>query len=100
MSADTVALDSSRAPTYDFSQDSTRFYGVDGCVDMRGSGLWGLWAGDADGSGAVDGSDDDAVWSGRNTIGYLNTDCELNGIVNARDRSLAYNNHGRATAVP
>jgi hypothetical protein len=100
MSRDTVSLDTSRTVLYDFGTDTTRYYGSHACVNIQGSGIWGLWAGDVNGSGIIDQTDDVSVWNDRNKSGYRNTDCDLDAIVNARDRSVVYNNRNKRSAVP
>lgn len=100
MSRDTVALDTASAVLYDFSTDTTRYYGSHGCVNIQGSGTWGMWSGDTNGSRVIDQTDATAVWNDRNKTGYRNTDCNLDVMVNARDRSVVINNRNKSSTVP
>lgn len=100
MSRNTVALDTSSAVLYDFSPDTTRYYGSHACVNIQASGTWGLFAGDVNGSGVIDQTDMALNWNDRNKSGYFSADCNMDAIVNARDRSVVYNNRNKRTAVP
>jgi len=64
------------------------------------AGVYGMFAGDADGSDSINASDASTIWGDNNLTGYENTDCDLSGTVDARDRSIRYNNRGISTNVP
>ncbi len=100
MSAVPVTLYTSDPVLYDFTTAESRYYGTGGCVNIDGSGIWGLWAGDTDQSGTVDDADGTVVWNERNNTGYFNGDADMNGVINARDRSLVYGNRGKTSGVP
>jgi hypothetical protein len=98
MSASAISLNTSPASFYDFSAGLGQVYGGD--VKLLEAGVYGLYSGDANGSGTVDASDRSATWNGRNQSGYLDTDCSLSGTVDASDRSITWNNRNKSTSVP
>ncbi|MBN2001487.1 hypothetical protein JW935_28345 [candidate division KSB1 bacterium] len=100
MSAIPVTLYTSDPVLYDFTAAESNYYGTGGCVNINGSGIWGLWAGDTDQTGTVDEADGGVVWNLRNNTGYLNGDTDMNGVVNARDRNLVYGNRGKTSGTP
>jgi hypothetical protein len=64
------------------------------------SGIFGLWACDADASGVVDAADRSLLWNNRNATGYILFDCDLNGLSDASDRSAAWNNRNVIQQLP
>lgn len=54
----------------------------------------GLIAGDANYDNCVNPEDGSVTWEQRNLFGYLHADLNLDGMVNAIDRSIAANNNG------
>jgi hypothetical protein len=97
MSAAAVALSPSSA-IYDFTTDPSRYYGGD--ARQLASGAYGMYAGDADGSGDVSALDRTAAWNSRNQTGYVNADVDLSGDVSALDRTITWNNRNVSTKVP
>jgi subtilisin family serine protease len=89
----------STTASYDFTTGSDRFYGSGGAKELE-TGVWGMWAGDIDGSGAVGASDRNAAWNDRTRNGYLDSDCDLSGMVGASDRNITWTNRTRASQVP
>jgi hypothetical protein len=83
---------------YDFSTGTDKYHGAD--AKLIETGVYGQYAGDADGSGTVDASDRSATWNSRNQSGYLSADCDLSGTVDASDRSITWNNRNKSTNVP
>ena len=101
MSAEAQLLNSSSPSMYDFTSGIAQYYGTDPSRAIQvESEVYGMDAGDANGSGTVDASDRSATWNGRNQSGYLNADCNLSGTVDASDRSITWNNRNKATSVP
>ncbi len=101
MSAAAQTLGSTSTSLYDFSTGIGQYYGTDtNRAKQVQTGVYGMVAGDANGSGTVDASDRSATWNGRNQSGYLNADCNLSGTVDASDRSITWNNRNRSTSVP
>jgi hypothetical protein len=101
MSAEAQALNSSSPSTYDFTSGIAQYYGTDpNRAKQVESGVYGMNAGDANGSGTVDASDRSTTWNGRNQSGYLNADCNLSGTVDASDRSITWNNRNKSTNIP
>jgi len=84
---------------FDFTSDINNAYGLNSMAPLQG-GLFGLWGGDADASGLIDGNDRTITWDNRNISGYQNSDCVLSGTVDANDRSLVWNNRNQITNVP
>ncbi len=99
MSSTAVTLNSTTATLYDFTTSASQFYGTGGAVELE-NGVWGMWSGDADGSGVVDAGDRNSTWNDRNKSGYENSDVDLSGVVDAGDRNKAWNNRNRASTVP
>ncbi len=99
MSANTVALNSTTSTLYDFTASESRFYGSGGAVQLE-SGVWGMWSGDANGSGVVDAGDRNSTWNDRNKYGYENSDVDLSGVVDAADRNKTWNNRNKSSALP
>ena len=98
MSASAHGLAKSSATEFDFTEGTSRYHGGD--AQLLESGVYGLYAGDTNGSGTIDASDRSATWNGRNQSGYTNADCDLSGTVDASDRSITWNNRNKTTSVP
>jgi hypothetical protein len=97
MSASPVHVGSSSF-LYDFTTGAGQYYG--GQAKILAGGMYGMFAGDADGNGSVDATDRTAAWNARNTSGYLPADVDLSGDVGATDRVLTWNNRKIGTHVP
>ncbi len=65
-----------------------------------GSLLFGMIAGDSNGDGRIDESDNISTWDDRDYEGYSPRDINLNGIILTSDLNIAWNNRGRKTYVP
>jgi hypothetical protein len=98
MSAAEETLNHASASLFDFSTGTGQYAGAD--AKLLETGVYGLYAGDANGSGTVDASDRSAAWNDRNQSGYLNADCDLSGAVDASDRSITWNNRNMSTSAP
>jgi hypothetical protein len=107
MSANALTLSSSLAGTYltggsteyDFGTAQSQAFGTNAMRDL-GSGFFGLYTADTDGSGTVNAADRSNTWNQRNLSGYYGTDVDLSGTVNAADRSATWNNRNISTQVP
>lgn len=98
MTANTVNL--SNNPTlYDLTLSQNQAYGTNPMQNL-GTGVFGLYTGDTDGSGTVNASDRSGTWNQRNLSGYYGRDVDLSGTVNAGDRSTVWNNRNISTQVP
>ncbi len=87
--------------TYDFSSNLDKYHGGDAAIlETNGTTIYGMYAGDADGSGTVDANDRSAAWNNRNTSGYITSDCCLSGTCDANSRSATWNNRNKSTNVP
>jgi hypothetical protein len=94
---------SSTASTLDFSNAATvvgSFSALKPVELINGRFIYGLVAGDIDGSGLIDNTDYTSVWNGRDYEEYLNNDTQMNGIVNTLDFNVSWNNRQRQTLVP
>jgi hypothetical protein len=98
MSANPVALSSSSS-LYDFTTAQAQAYGTDPMADL-GDSKYGLILGDANGDGIVDATDRSSAWNDRLQTGYKNSDVGLDGIVDASDRSEIWNKRLLQTKVP
>jgi hypothetical protein len=87
--------------TYDFTTGSSQAYGTNAQVDL-GSGVYGMYSGRVENTTptTIDAADRSAAWSDRNATGYQTTDCTLDGLVDAADRSTILNNSGKSSQVP
>lgn len=100
MTANTQAFSHpSIAISIDFTRVSLSVFGSASRVELE-AGIWGCFAADVDGSGAINAFDRSMTWNDRNQSGYLNTDCNLDGITNANDRSAAWNNRNKGGTLP
>jgi hypothetical protein len=98
MSASPLSMGYSAITSFDLSQTSFPTFGTNATTLM--SGKKAMWTGDADGSGIVNAGDRSAAWNFRNAQGYLQTDCTLKGITNAGDRSITWNNRNLTSQIP
>ena len=99
MSKNPISLNDTSSTLYDFTTADSQFYGTGGAVQLE-SGVWGMWSGDADGSGVVDAGDRNSTWNDRNKGGYEKSDVDLSGVVDAGDRNITWNNRNKRSAVP
>ncbi len=99
MTSNLISLSNGVTYVYDFTTAESKFYGSGGAVQLE-SGVWGMWGGDADGSGVIDAADRNSTWNNRNKTGYENPDIDLSGVVDAADRNKVWNNRNITTAVP
>jgi hypothetical protein len=85
---------------YDFTTGSGQAYN-NGQKEIA-PGVWGMFAGDADGSGLIDISDKTTVWNVQaGKTGYLYSDFNMNTQINNRDKNdLWLSNVGKSCQVP
>lgn len=100
MSAAPVDL-TSGSGQYDFTEAADRAYGALAMIELE-KGVYGLYAGDANGNGQIQNSDKIAFWLGqRGKSGYLASDFNMDGAVGDQDRLLGWwPNQGRGSTVP
>ena len=80
-------IETGNAYSYDFSITSGQAYGADSQKDL-GSGIFGMYAGDANADGIVNDNDGTDFWyleTGQS--GYLGSDVNLNGQSNNQDKN-------------
>ncbi len=87
--------------TYDFTTAANKAYGTNVVEDL-GNGKFGMAAGRVENTTPwiIDGNDRIETWNFRNAIGYYLMDVNLDGIVDALDRSIVYNNMGMSVQIP
>ncbi|MBN2412186.1 S8 family serine peptidase [candidate division KSB1 bacterium] len=102
MSNDPYNLDSASPVTCDLIHgDGSHIHGTNGAIELlTGLNVWGMWSGDVNKTGIIDGDDRNATWNNRTLTGYQMSDCDLNGRVGASDRNLTWNNRTIQTQVP
>jgi hypothetical protein len=91
-----------QAHAYDFSTAQSQTLGTGGVKEVAPD-RWVLVAGDVGASKdyEVDLADVAAIWQARNQVGiYARADLNLDGHIDASDRSLAWNNRGRSSTLP
>jgi|GEM_PF-845520 len=93
MTANPVAF-TGVSSVFDFTATTMSTYGT-GARKELATGLWGLISGDVNNDNVVNASDRSDAWNFRNQTGYLMQDATLNGVVNAGDRSELWNNRNR-----
>ncbi len=59
-----------------------------------------LWDGDANQDGLINAVDRSLAWNYRNQNGYLTADVDMSGSTNAGDRSIIWNNRNRYNQLP
>jgi fibronectin type 3 domain-containing protein len=99
MTAVLQALNGATPQAYDFGAAQTQAYGTDPMADL-GSGRYGMISGDTNGDGIVDATDRSSAWNDRLQTGYKDSDVNLDGIVDASDRSEIWNMRLLQTKVP
>jgi hypothetical protein len=72
---------------YDFSSALAQAWnnGPSPAMIDLGNGVYGLWSGDANGDGSIDGNDYDSYKTSQGNTGYINTDATMDGSVDAID---------------
>ena len=104
MSVNAVPLPNSPETTYDFTTGSDKYYGTINGAKQLGTGVWGMIAGDVDGSGDFGPFDLINVRSGivNGETGYLSKDVDLSGdmgpfdLIRVREGII----NGYSSAVP
>jgi len=76
----------------------SRYYG-DNAADL-GSGVYGLYAGDANGTEFINSADYMTVKPKVGLWGYYNEDCNLSGFVNSVDYMVIKPNVGEGSSIP
>ena len=101
MSANAVNLPNNSGSAYDFTTAQTQAYGTNSMKDL-GSGVYGMWTGDADGNGQIQNSDKNSYWQVQvGLAGYQSADFDLNGQVQNNDKNSYWSvNVGLGTQVP
>ncbi len=98
MSSVTQSLASSVA-TFSFTASQSQAYGTTALKQLA-SGVFGMYAGDANQSGIVSAADANAIFGQLNFAGYSLNDVNLSGIVTAADANMVFGNLNRASQVP
>jgi hypothetical protein len=100
MSRDPISLSLDSSILYDFTDNQRKAYGNKAMKDL-GDGNYALVAGDvAKEFNIVDASDQKAIDRHSGETGYVLYDVNLQGVVDAADRAMCYNNCGEVSKVP
>jgi len=99
MSASAHPLEDDNSTLYSFFTAQTYAYGTNP-MKLLETGVYGLYTGDVDGSGACDATDRNLIYNDRNKLGYRSTDVDLSRACDATDRNMTYNNRNIVTRVP
>jgi hypothetical protein len=88
--------------TYNFSSGSAQAYGGTNAHKLIGTGVWGMFGGNGDGSGMVDINDKDPIWENQaGTNGYLKSDYNFDTQSNNKDKDdIWVPNMGKGNQVP
>ena len=86
------------ASLYDFTTGTNKYRGEE-AMDL-GLGLYGMFAGDANGTGLVNSADYLAVKNDVGSAGYYHCDCNMTGLVNSNDYLVIKPNIGKTTQIP
>lgn len=99
LSADSLAL-SNGIYVYNLSTSASSAYGS-APLKSIGGGKYGMYSGRVASStnNDIGSSDAAAAWEDRNLVGYYDTDVNLDGLVDAGDRSQIWNNLGSTSEV-
>ncbi len=104
MSSVVDSLNSSSATEYNFTSDSSKFFGAQLGSKKLESGVWGMIGGDGNANGSITASDNNAIWLPQflaGVDGYKSADYNLNGSVTASDNnSIWLVNNGKDSQVP
>ncbi len=74
-------------------------YGNNPQKDLTG-GFYGMFEGDLNASGLINAEDRSIAWNVRNQTGYIQEDSNLDGAVDASERSTTWNNRNIVSQVP
>jgi len=99
MSSESYALSSMPSGGYDFTWSQSSAYGA-APMKQVATGVYALYAGDANQSGIVSSADANAVFGQLNFAGYSSLDVNLSGIVFTADANVVFGNLNRASLVP
>ena len=78
ISASSVTLPND-ASAYDFTSSQSKAHGSGQIMASLTGGGFGLWCGDTDASGNIDGGDRSNTWNNRNLSTYIGSDTDLSG---------------------
>jgi hypothetical protein len=87
--------------TYDYTTGMSKAYGVNSQIQLN-TGIFGMFAADANGNGQVQNNDKESYWIIQNgQSGYKESDYNLNGQVQNNDNETFWvPNNGKGTQVP
>lgn len=87
---------------FDFTSGQNQAFGTDPQQLLK-AGVWGMYSGRVEQMTPylIDSADIQQVWADKNMEGgYADSDAVLEGLVDATDRSVVWNNRNRASQVP
>ncbi|MCB0685961.1 MAG: NPCBM/NEW2 domain-containing protein [Saprospiraceae bacterium] len=98
MSKDPLTVGVTTPTILDFTDGSITTYGTNAQNLLNGKLV--MVGGDADGSGIIDAADRSEAWNNRQDQTYKTTDCSLNGATEALDRGIIWNSRNRKSQMP
>jgi len=98
ISDETITLNTSTTSTYNFTTGTDKYEGAE-AADL-GSGVYGMFAGDPNGTEVVNSGDYLVVKTYSGAIGYYDYDCNLTGVVNSADYLVIKPNSGKSSNIP
>lgn len=101
MTPGSLPLDYTNVVLHDFTTGSV--FGTLSGQDVQkmvSPGVFALFEGDLNHNGIIDAADRSLAWNKRNQTGYLQADSNLDGICDAAERSQIWNNRNKQSKVP
>lgn len=98
MSGQAIAVGVTTPTAINFTDGSIGTYGTNALNNFNGK--WMMVGGDADGSGIVDAADRSEAWNNRQDQTYRKSDCTMNGATEALDRVIIWNSRNRRSQLP
>jgi hypothetical protein len=84
---------------YDFTTGADKYYGTGGAKDL-GGGVYGMIAGETNGTGTITVADKALIVADLNKSGYYTADLNFSGTVTVADKSFIVQNLNQSTQVP
>jgi len=97
MTASPWPLNRTNAVLYDFTAGTNQYYGQDAAA--LGSGYYGMYAGDTNGTGIITNADKIDIATDLNQSGYYNADANGSGIVTHSDKDVILQNLNKSSMV-
>ena len=99
ISSEKVDIRKDEPINYNFTDSQSKAYGVNSLTEI-GSGIYGMYAGDADANGIINNLDFGNVANHILNKGYLNNDLDMNGVINVLDYNKINKNIMKLSQLP